>query len=852
MGVFKFTAVAVVVGTVFYAGAGYFGVPYATRSVLNQFVAQKLGRPIQLDDVSFNPWTLTYKLSGLHIPAKEGQNDLIALDKLKLDFSAKTFVEFAPILEEASIEGLKIDAVYNDDLKADIAALASGSSEENKASGSSSSSSDAGSGLPAFAVYNISVSNSSIRYADPASNLYQTISDIEIALPFVSTLASSNESLMTPKISMKLNGKPIEAAGVVRPFGSSLEAKLNLKIDDLDLAPCAAIIPQFNGGTVSFASGKLSSNLNFTFQNPTGGNPAKMLLSGSTTISNVSVKDAAKKPQEIARLDKATITLKKIDFVESSADIQSVAIDGLKILAVNDKEGINWVSVFAGEPTDKTIKASKTESSFSGSARSVGWRLRITEATVSNSEMRWQDKTSLPAADIPVKNITASLKNFDLAGESPANFSLDSDLLGGHAGLLGSLAIAEQNIDADVTLKGLTLKSVAPYLKGIGLDLSAAVDGTAKLTMKKGSFSASGNITASDFSVKQGKNTLVAGKSANVDLKSFEPDQSRIDINAVTVKGLVVNAVNTENGLNFANLANGASIGSKKLKADEKTASQSAHQTTKAMPWQWRLGTASLTSSTLNYKDETVKPAAGVQISSINATVKNLSSDSKTQAVLDFGASLGHGAVNGAGKFTYSPINAAVEVKASKIELKNFSTFLLHYAGIGANSGALGAEGKMTATTEGMKPTVYNWKGGVSLSNLNLVNAKGSSLMGWKNASLTGMDIETTKPIKIVVARAEIEEPAQQQVKVVKKAAGIASVVAALAGKDKTADKIEKYVGKVEGNIVLENVRYENGRFSAEGGDSASVGGIMLQTLSNSLGSKLISSNGSTSTSSKK
>ena len=61
-GLFKFTAAAVVVGTVLYAGIGYLGIPYATRTALDQLVSAKLGRTATLEDVRFNPWTWTYEI----------------------------------------------------------------------------------------------------------------------------------------------------------------------------------------------------------------------------------------------------------------------------------------------------------------------------------------------------------------------------------------------------------------------------------------------------------------------------------------------------------------------------------------------------------------------------------------------------------------------------------------------------------------------------------------------------------------------------------------------------------------------------------------------------------------------
>ena len=62
---------------------------------------------------------------------------------------------------------------------------------------------------------------------------------------------------------------------------------------------------------------------------------------------------------------------------------------------------------------------------------------------------------------------------------------------------------------------------------------------------------------------------------------------------------------------------------------------------------------------------------------------------------------------------------------------------------------------------------------------------------------------------------------------------GLASL---LTGKDKYAKKAEKYLG---GSIALNDVRYENGRFSAEGIDGNAVATALLTKLSGAMSTKL-------------
>ena len=138
--------------------------------------------------------------------------------------------------------------------------------------------------------------------------------------------------------------------------------------------------------------------------------------------------------------------------------------------------------------------------------------------------------------------------------------------------------------------------------------------------------------------------------------------------------------------------------------------------------------------------------------------------------------------------------------------------------------------GKLTVNEEKEKP-IIGWKGNMSLADLDLTNAKNTTIMSWTKASLSGMEVATTEPLYLVIAKAEIEQPAKKQTQAIREVAGIS----AIRGKEDTAKKIDKYSDKLAGTIHLENIRYENGQLSADGVSASSIAGIMLKKLSDAI-----------------
>lgn len=216
--VLTFTACAAAVGVALYAAAGYVGVPYAVRTVIEKNVSELLNRTVTLDDVRFNPWTWVFELRGLTIP-EEGSDPLLSLGLLRIDASSQTLFKLAPVLDEITIDGLKVNAVVNEKNRRELEKLLGGNDADKATQTAAKSADSSDAGLPQFALYNITVANSSLRYQDKSQGIDESLTDLSVKLPFVSTMESARESLVTPALSLKLNGSAIEATGTTKPFG---------------------------------------------------------------------------------------------------------------------------------------------------------------------------------------------------------------------------------------------------------------------------------------------------------------------------------------------------------------------------------------------------------------------------------------------------------------------------------------------------------------------------------------------------------------------------------------------------------------------------------------------------------
>lgn len=163
-----------------YAAAGYIGVPAGVRWAVSNVVPDALGgRDATVGDVSFNPWNWSLEINDLAIKsAHSPKNNLLTLKHLSADLSGSTLTEMAPIVEAITVDGFNMHLTAN----------ATNNKEAKEAFEKAPADASASSGLPAFSLANVRVTNSSVRLTNAQNGADVKITDIDFALPILSTL----------------------------------------------------------------------------------------------------------------------------------------------------------------------------------------------------------------------------------------------------------------------------------------------------------------------------------------------------------------------------------------------------------------------------------------------------------------------------------------------------------------------------------------------------------------------------------------------------------------------------------------------------------------------------------------
>lgn len=816
----KVSGITVAVGVALYAGLGYFGVPYVARTVLERFGSTELGRTVAVQDIRFNPWTWRFELEGLSVKSQEGAGYFLTLDELAVDASGATLTNMAPVIEEVTVKGLHGTLTWSDENLKEAEKYESKDAPAETAADST---------LPAFAVYNVNVSDTSLRFVDKTRGIDQKIEDLTLALPFVSTLPAERESIVTPKLSLKLNGTPIVATGSTRPFGQSLEAQLRLNVSKLDVVPLLQLVPALRTAPAHLDKGLLTSDLSLVFRNPTGGNPAQLLVSGKVALDDVLVEQrVAGKDALLLSAKSLTVDAKEIDPIGQRIDINTVAIESPKAnLTMGD-------GVLAATASAPDAAAPKDAASQSAGASSAPWAWSLGTLSVRNGTITWHDGKVSPAVNMTVSNLKADLTKLTSAeGAAPAGFALSARVLDGTTNLKGTVSLSPLKVAASLSGDKINFRQAAGYVQNAtGLDVAGLANFTVNARHDEANTTASGNLTLTRITVKNRLDTLLSLKNANVAVSAFDLAKKNVAVDTVLLDTVMVNLRNTKSGLNLPFVGGDADTKEVAPKA-EKTAAADA-----TAPWNWSLGKATLRNATVNYKDQTTSPQTAISVSKLQVSAEKFSSAKDNRGDLSLSANVAGGSLSVKGKAGANPVAANLALTTKNLQLSPFSPLARKFAGYGAKSGTLNVAGDLALAMQKDTPVV-EWKGDASLTKFDLVDAGNKSLATLNGLRLTGMDVDTKEPLRAAVKTLVIEKPGTKETKQIEKVAEIASIFGALTGKrglEKQAGKVNKVLNA---RITLNDLKYENGRVSAAGLDRDALAKGIVDALNDAIAEKM-------------
>ena len=439
-----------------------FVLPEIARRQAISWVSANTERQLSIRTVSFNPLNGQLTIRGLTLSEKSSEDSFIAFDQLLINVNMSSVWQMAVIVDQLELFNPSIiitkfsDEEFNFSdfyaLGADGTAVKAEAVEE-----------PAGEPLQ-FAVNNFIVHGGSLDYKDTAKpDVFHTVREFDLALPFIGNTPSLTDKFVQPRLSLKIDDAPFVIEGEAKPFADSLEASLQLKLDNIDLPFYAAYLPR--NLPVQFDSGKLAVDLDFSYK-VTQNKETKLLLGGDIVLTGVSVLDQME--DQVLFLPLAQISLDWVDLLSKHAVINLISVYGLDAFVTRDKKGEgNYDRIFS----HPVLAKSDGNGSDEPSEESVSNKphLELGEFRFRNGMIHFRDESGKKPFLRTIKDIDIDLKNFDNLSGAVSSYEIGLHVTDPITSLIGSVAVSGEvgiepfRLSADIAVDKIQLAGIESY-----------------------------------------------------------------------------------------------------------------------------------------------------------------------------------------------------------------------------------------------------------------------------------------------------------------------------------------------------------------------------------------------------
>lgn len=489
------TAVAAAVVAGAYAAAGYWGVPQGVRWGLETYLKPALGaKSVTVESVTFDPWNWTLEVRGVSALSAKNKS-LLSLRRFYTDVSGESVTKLAPVVSALYVEGLK-------------ASITTGSKkvESAKKEASQTSASDSLT-LPAFSIADIRVTDSAVTLTNSKAGVSCAVTDVNLTLPLVSTLAAGTLAPVTPALSLKIDGRPVKASGTA----DIKSAALKISATDIDAAKLVRAADLALPVRIDKLS--VSADTDITFK--MAGSTPQVTAKGTVAAKSVDVRDEA--GRNFVKLASASVTVGHFDLAKQSVSVTNAEVHSPDItLRLSPAKN----SGTKNAPVEKSPETSSA------------WQWSLAKASLTSGTVTVIDQSVKPTAQLRIAQIKASAQGLSSQKNKTGTVSLSARLGSGTVSASGHLGVAPLKADLTTKIAALNLAQFNGWVKPLaGAQLTS---GTAQLA---GNLSYKDAMTPQiawkgDFSLVSLAAKNAAGKtlmtwkkaSANgVDLKSVTP-----------------------------------------------------------------------------------------------------------------------------------------------------------------------------------------------------------------------------------------------------------------------------------------------------------------------------------------
>lgn len=438
---------------------GFFVVPMIIKSVLTKKLSENLQRKVLVQRVRFNPYTLTLRVNGLAIKDRDDEI-FVFLDEFFVNLQSSSLLKKALVTKGLHISRPYIRIVRNGDNTFNFSDLMA-----KKGNNSTSL---------WFSLHDIKVIEGEIQFQDSMQGMQHTLTDINVAVPFLSNLPEYIRSETILNFSALLNDSPVFITGKSLLFGGTRRALLHVDVQRLTIPRYSPYLP-FNT-RVNVHSGCLDMRTMLSYSQNTRypSSPSFIFFQTFLTLDSLIMKHKAENDEFLA-LPRLSINNSDINVTKRVMSIGKILIDGGFLRLKRFTNGaFNFQDIIPPAKEPKSSEEPKKP-----------WQWRIKNLRIKEFAIQGEDCTVSNPVHVTLDHINLRANNLSMKNGEKGYVSLSLRYnQGGQMTAKGSVLLIPAKANIKVSAHEIDLSPLSPYFTN-----------TINLIITGGNFHANGRFT---------------------------------------------------------------------------------------------------------------------------------------------------------------------------------------------------------------------------------------------------------------------------------------------------------------------------------------------------------------------
>jgi uncharacterized protein involved in outer membrane biogenesis len=739
MGKLKRILIGVVIFFAVFTIVGFFILPPVLKSMLTKQLSQNLHREVTINQIKFNPYTLSITARGLLVKDRTAPETFVSCDEIFLNLQSTSVLRMAPIFKEIRLTNPYLRVTRNQDLSfnfSDLIEKKEGKSPEKEKS------------KPLrFSLNNIKIENGSIDFLDEPKQAKHTVRELNIGIPFLSNFPSYVQRFVQPHFSAKINDTLYTIEGKTEPFADSLETHLDINIKDIDIPYYLAYVPMKMNFKI--VSAYLDTDAKISFIETKEKKPT-LTVTGDVSLKKIAVDDDKNKP--LLRLPLLAVSIAPSEPLSKTIHLSKISIQSPELEIRRDEKGvINAENLLPQEGETKPAPKKTDES--------PPLSLDIGEIQLTGGKISFSDLSRSKPFKTILNPIEMKVDHFSNAKDKKSAYALSLKTEAKETIMIeGEFSMDPLGSEGMFEVKSVPLKKYTPYYRDnilFGIE-DGRLDLSTRYKYAKGEKEPEINLSGISLLLNALRLKKTEENEDFVKIPSLSIKDTAIDL---TKREMKIGSFSTQKGevlvkrfkngdLNLLKLTPPPASPAQAEPPKEAKPAEKPKEPEK--PWLISLKQMSADNYTIRVEDQTNSEPVTLIAQNLKLRGENISTAKNSKGKLNLALVLNErGTISVTGTAGIDPLLADLKMELKDIEIVPFQPYFTDKVNISVSGGAISTAGNLSFGLAETKEIKATYKGEASLTNFSSVDKlNGEDLLKLESLSFSDLNVGYT-PLSI-------------------------------------------------------------------------------------------------------